>query len=67
MNAESFETWLEHHLLPTLAEGDIVVLDNLKAHKGSRVAAILAKKTARSDTCRPTARTSIPSRWRSPS
>jgi hypothetical protein len=27
-----------------LAEGDIVVLDNLKAHKGSRVAAILAKK-----------------------
>ena len=44
MNAETFETWLEHHLLPTLAEGDIVVLDNLKAHKGSRVAAILAKK-----------------------
>ena len=30
MNAETFEAWLEHHLLPTLEEGDIVVLDNLK-------------------------------------
>src|SRR5208282_6939854 len=44
MNAETFEAWLEHHLLPTLEEGDIVVLDNLKAHKGPRVAEILAKK-----------------------
>jgi hypothetical protein len=25
MNAETFETWLEEHLLPTLEEGDIVV------------------------------------------
>ena len=33
MNAETFEAWLEHHLLPALEEGDIVVLDNLKAHK----------------------------------
>ena len=33
MNAETFEVWLEHHLLPTLEEGDIVVLDNLNAHK----------------------------------
>ena len=44
MNAETFEAWLEHHLLPTLEEGDIVVLDNLKAHKNPRVAEILAKK-----------------------
>ena len=66
MNAETFEAWLEHHLLPTLEEGDIVVLDNLKAHKSPRVAEILVRKTARSDTCRPTARTSTPSRWRSP-
>ena len=47
MNAETFEAWLEHHLLPTLEEGDIVVLDNLKAHKSPRVAEILARKTAR--------------------
>ena len=66
MNAETFEAWLEHHLLPTLEEGDIVVLDNLKAHKSPTVAEILARKTARSDTCRPTALTSTPSRWRSP-
>ena len=44
MNAETFEAWLEHDLLPALEEGDIVVLDNLKAHKSSRVAEILAKK-----------------------
>ena len=44
MNAETFEAWLEHHLLPTLEEGDIVVIDNLKAHKSPRVAEILARK-----------------------
>jgi transposase len=44
MNATTFETWLEHCLLPTLEEGDIVVLDNLKAHKSPRVAEILARK-----------------------
>ena len=44
MNAETFEAWLEHDLLPTLEEGDIVVLDNLKAHKSQRVAEILARK-----------------------
>ena len=44
MNAEMFEAWLERCLLPTLEEGDIVVLDNLNVHKGPRVAEILAKK-----------------------
>ena len=44
MNAETFEAWLEHHLLPALEEGDIVVLDNLKAHKSPRVAEILARR-----------------------
>jgi transposase len=44
MTAETFEAWLEHSLLPALEEGDIVVLDNLKAHKSPRVAEILAKK-----------------------
>jgi hypothetical protein len=67
MNAETFEAWLEHHLLRTLEAGDIVVLDNLKAHKSPRVAEILARRNC---TVRylppPTARTSIPSRGRSP-
>ena len=33
MNAETFEAWLEHHLLPTLEEGDIVVLDTQGSQK----------------------------------
>ena len=28
-----FEAWLERYLLPSLEEGDIVVLDNLSSHK----------------------------------
>jgi hypothetical protein len=44
INAETFEIWLEEHLLPTLEEGDIVVLDNLNVHKSPRVVEILAKK-----------------------
>jgi transposase len=44
MNAETFETWLAEHLLPTLEEGDIVVLDNLNVHKSPRVVEILATK-----------------------
>ena len=44
MNAATFEVWLEHCLLPTLEEGDIVVLDNLKAHKSPRVSEVLAGK-----------------------
>jgi len=44
MNAETFQAWLEQHLLPTLEEGDIAVLDNLRVHKSPRLAEILAKK-----------------------
>src|SRR3712207_6848908 len=34
---EVFETYLEHVLAPTLKPGQIVVMDNLCAHKGGRV------------------------------
>jgi len=44
MNAETFEPWLVEYLLPSLQEGDIVVLDNLQAHKSPKVAEILARK-----------------------
>lgn len=37
INAALFEEWVEKCLVPTLAEGDIVVMDNLPAHKGPRV------------------------------
>ena len=32
-----FETYLEHLLAPTLQPGQVVVMDNLTSHKGSRV------------------------------
>jgi transposase len=37
INAASFEEWVEKCLVPTLAPGDIVVMDNLSSHKGPRV------------------------------
>jgi transposase len=37
INAASFEEWVEHCLVPTLAPGDVVVMDNLSSHKGPRV------------------------------
>jgi transposase len=37
MNAALFEEWVETCLVPTLSQGDIVVMDNLPAHKGERV------------------------------
>ena len=36
-DAHVFEGYLEHILAPTLRPGQIVVLDNLSAHKGHRV------------------------------
>lgn len=45
INGDSFTTYVERVLVPTLAPGDIVVMDNLGSHKGKRVrAAIRAAK-----------------------
>jgi transposase len=33
MNGEAFKAYIEQVLLPTLSPGDIVVMDNLAAHK----------------------------------
>ncbi|WP_276617463.1 transposase [Qingshengfaniella alkalisoli] len=33
MNAEMFELYIETQLVPTLREGDVVILDNLSSHK----------------------------------
>jgi transposase len=38
---EDFETYLEHVLAPTLKPGQMVVMDNLSAHKGGRVKEII--------------------------
>jgi transposase len=37
-----FEAYVEHMLLPTLREGQIVVLDNLSAHKSPRLRELVA-------------------------
>jgi transposase len=40
-NTAVFEAYLEQVLLPSLAPGQIVVLDNLSVHKGARVRQLL--------------------------
>lgn len=37
MNRDTFESYVEHHLVPALRAGDVVVMDNLSAHKGVAV------------------------------
>ena len=43
-NGTVFETYLEDVLLPTLKRGQIVVMDNLSAHKGERVRELIEGK-----------------------
>ena len=33
INGQSFAKWVEQFLLPTLAPGDVVIMDNLSSHK----------------------------------
>ena len=37
MNGITFETYVEHVLVPTLHSGDLVVMDNLSAHKSEPI------------------------------
>ena len=41
INGESFTAWVEQFLIPALEPGSIVVIDNLRSHKGSRVRRLL--------------------------
>ncbi len=55
------ETYAERVLAPSLSPGQIVVMDNLSAHKGERIRELIARAGAAScSTCRPTRRTSTP-------
>ena len=47
INAALFEDWVEKCLVPTLSQGDVVVMDNLSSHKGPRVEQLI--KTAGAD------------------
>jgi transposase len=43
-NGTVFQTYLEEVLLPTLKRGQIVVMDNLSAHKGEKVRQLIEGK-----------------------
>jgi transposase len=40
-STEVFELFVEHQLIPNLGAGDIVILDNLSAHRGAKVRELL--------------------------
>ena len=68
MNADAFRAYVRHVLAPTLQPGDIVVMDNLPAHKVSDIRALIeATGDPGCCTCRPTLQTSTRSRTLSPS
>ncbi len=46
MNREAFLVYIDQVLGPTLKSGDIVVMDNLPAHKGDEVAALIKAQQA---------------------
>jgi transposase len=43
-NREVFETYVEQVLAPTLRRGQVVVMDNLTAHKGERVRELIEQE-----------------------
>lgn len=46
MNGPAFLAWIEQALAPTLSPGDIVVMDNLPAHKPAAVRAAIERRGA---------------------
>jgi transposase len=46
VNTETFTTWVRDRLAPRLRRGDIVCLDNLRAHHASAVRELLAQRGA---------------------
>jgi transposase len=47
MDETAFAVYLEQVLAPTLRRGDIVILDNLSAHKGERIRQLIEGRGAR--------------------
>ncbi|MCA1718389.1 MAG: transposase [Actinobacteria bacterium] len=41
---EVFETYVEHFLTPALKSGQVVLMDNLSAHKGDRVRELIERQ-----------------------
>jgi transposase len=44
-NREVFETYVEQMLAPTLRPAQVVVMDNLTAHKGERIRELIEKRS----------------------
>jgi len=65
MNRESFDTYVETQLAPTLQQDDVVILDNLPSQE--RKAEAILKQRGAWFLFRPIVQTSIRSRWPSPS
>jgi hypothetical protein len=64
-----FEAYVEQALAPSLREGQVLIMDNLSAHKGGRIRELVEERGRRARpkseaasyvTCRPTHRTSTP-------
>ena len=47
IDGAAFEAYVKHFLLPTLKEGQIVVMDNLQAHKSTKVRKLIESVGAR--------------------
>jgi transposase len=47
IDGESFRTYVEKVLVPTLCEGDIVIMDNLGSHKGKAVRQLIRSAGAK--------------------
>ena len=45
-DAKAFEVYLEHFLAPTLKDGQVVVLDNLGAHRPRRIRELIEQTGA---------------------
>jgi hypothetical protein len=67
INGESFRAYVEQILLPTLAPGDIVIMDNLGSHKAAPCATRSARLERTACCCRLTPPTSTRSNRHSPS
>ena len=46
MNRDAFEVYIETQLAPTLSKGDVVIMDNLAAHKSDTAADAMARRGA---------------------
>ena len=67
MHGAAFKAYVEQVLVPELDPGDIVVMDNLPAHKVAGASARPSKPPAQPCCiCRPTVPTATRSRWPSP-